>query len=184
MAACSEEICDDSPPLLLKMGLCQKPLNSGFYVVGMHTTHARCWIQDRALGLAWCVWGQVAKHSGAPWAIWQASQASKMKQKEVSDTIYGRRWKAPATHYTILVRAFLSQSKTECSPDFWADRHGRKLWRVMLAPHPQQVKAGLLVKRAEGCGRPDPLWKLLFYPAVDKVFSTLPRYSKTCGQSS
>lgn len=62
--------------------------------------------------------GQVVKHSGAPWAIWQASQASKMKQKEVSDTIYGRRWKAPATHYTILVRAFLSQSKTECSPDF------------------------------------------------------------------
>lgn len=86
MAACSEEICVDSPPLLLKMGLCQKPLSSRFYVVGMHTTHARCWIQDRALGLAWCVCGQVAEHSGAPWAIWQASQASKMKQKEVSDT--------------------------------------------------------------------------------------------------
>lgn len=135
------------------MGLCQKPLSSR--CVGMHT-HARCWIQKRALGLAWE--GAVAKHSGAPWATWQASQASKMKQKEVSDTIYGLKWKPPAIHYTVLVRALLSQSKTECSPDFWADRPGRKLWRVMLAQyHTQQVMVVLLlVKRAEGCGRPDP----------------------------
>lgn len=60
----------------------------------------------------------VAKHSGAPWATWQASQASRMKQKEISDTIYGLKRKPPAIHYTILVRALLSQSKTECSPDF------------------------------------------------------------------
>lgn len=59
-------------------------------------------MQDRAPGLAF-FGGGGKKHSGVPQSVLQASQASKMKQKELSDTTYGLKQKPPRSCYTMLV---------------------------------------------------------------------------------